>query len=240
MLQRTEGMVLRTVPYGEADLIVTYLTRDFGILKVFAKSPRKTKSRFGSSLEPLTCARISFWGREDAALPRLTQADIVRSFEPLRSSLNRLLRVLEIVEMTLHLLPERDGGSCVYPLLVETLGLFEEQEEAGLLLLAYKIRLLDAAGFLPGLERCGRCGRDGRHFHAAQGTVFCPACTGENTSTRILPATAGLFRALLGWELRKLNRLKPSDEAAAALRDIVDAHVRHVTERALRSRDFVN
>ena len=47
MLQRTEGIVLRTTPYGEADLIVTYLTKDHGIIKVFAKSPRKIKSRFG-------------------------------------------------------------------------------------------------------------------------------------------------------------------------------------------------
>jgi DNA repair protein RecO (recombination protein O) len=47
MLHRTEGIVLKTTPFGEADLIVTYLTRDCGILKTFAKSPRKIKSRFG-------------------------------------------------------------------------------------------------------------------------------------------------------------------------------------------------
>ena len=48
MLRRTEGIVLRTFPFGEADLIVTFLTADFGLIKVFAKSPRKIKSRFGS------------------------------------------------------------------------------------------------------------------------------------------------------------------------------------------------
>ena len=50
MLHRTEGIVLKNFPYGEADLFVTYLTPDMGIIKTFAKSPRKTKSRFGSSL----------------------------------------------------------------------------------------------------------------------------------------------------------------------------------------------
>ncbi len=58
MLKRTEGIVLRTIPFGEADLIVTYLTPDFGIIKLFAKSPRKTKSRFGSSLEPLSLVKV--------------------------------------------------------------------------------------------------------------------------------------------------------------------------------------
>ena len=82
MLQRTEGIVLRTFPFGEADLIVTYLTPDFGLIKLFAKSPRKFKSRFGSSLEPLTHSKISFWGKEDAPLPKLTQSDIMQPFRP--------------------------------------------------------------------------------------------------------------------------------------------------------------
>ena len=66
MLKRTEGIVLRTFPFGEADLIVTHLTPDLGIIKSFAKSSRKTRSRFGSSLEPLTRSRISLFGKEDA------------------------------------------------------------------------------------------------------------------------------------------------------------------------------
>jgi len=61
MLQKTEGLVLKTSLFGEADLIVTYLTKDCGILKTFAKSPRKIKSKFGSSLEPLTYSKIAFW-----------------------------------------------------------------------------------------------------------------------------------------------------------------------------------
>ncbi len=58
MLKRTNAIVLKTFPFGEADLIVTHLTYDFGLINTFAKSPRKIKSRFGSSLEPLTCSKI--------------------------------------------------------------------------------------------------------------------------------------------------------------------------------------
>ncbi len=93
MLKRTEGIVLRTIPFGEADLIVTYLTPDFGIIKLFAKSPRKIKSRFGSSLEPLTHSKIAFWGKEDTALPRLTQSDILHPFHSIRDSLDCFSKV---------------------------------------------------------------------------------------------------------------------------------------------------
>ncbi|MEW6419371.1 MAG: DNA repair protein RecO [Nitrospirota bacterium] len=121
MLHRTEGIVLRTFPFGEADLIVTYLTPDLGRLKLFAKSPRKIKSRFGSSLEPLTHSRISFWGKEDANLPRLTQSDIIRPFQSLRDNLHCFLKVQEIIELTLSFLPERDINKKAYYLLLKTL-----------------------------------------------------------------------------------------------------------------------
>ncbi len=121
MLQRTEGVVLRNIPFGEADLIVTYLTPDFGLLKLFAKSPRKIKSRFGSSLEPLTRTRISFWGKEDTALPRLTQSDIIHPFHLIRDTLNCFLKVSEIIELTISFIPERDANKKVYSLLLNTL-----------------------------------------------------------------------------------------------------------------------
>ncbi len=125
MLRRTEGIVLKTFPFGEADLIVTCLTHDFGIIKLFAKSPRKIRSRFGSSLEPLTHSRISFWGKEDTALPKLTQSDILHSFQPLRDSLNCFLRVSGIIELTISFLPERDVNKKVYSLLLNTLWTLE-------------------------------------------------------------------------------------------------------------------
>ena len=111
MLQRTEGVVLRNIVFGEADLIVTYLTPDFGLLKLFAKSPRKIKSRFGSSLEPLTRTRISFWGKEDTALPRLTQSDIIHPFHLIRDTLNCFLKVLEIIELTIYVVIHDGNGT---------------------------------------------------------------------------------------------------------------------------------
>ena len=121
MLHRTEGVVLRTIPFGDADLIVFFLTPDLGLLKTFAKSPLKTKSRFGSSLEPLTHSRIAFWGKENTTLPRLTQSDIIHSFQSIRDTLNCFLKVSEIIELTLQFIPEREANTKVYALFLHTL-----------------------------------------------------------------------------------------------------------------------
>jgi DNA repair protein RecO (recombination protein O) len=239
MLHRTEGIVLRTTPFGEADLIVTYLTGDRGIVKAFAKSPRKIKSRFGSSLEPLTQARISFWGKEDAPLPRLTQADIIHPFDSIRSTLKSFLKASELVELTLNFPPEQETGGKVYPLLVNTLHEMERGTEEAVLLVYYKLRFLDIAGYLPGLNSCGRCGGKGDIFFLSHGTVLCGRCSkGGELSFRLSPGVVNLSTGLLGWSLPKLKRLKPPQRLLDELSKVLDEHARYIAQKNFRSQGF--
>ncbi len=239
MLQRTEGIVLRTAPFGEADLIVTYLTSDRGIVKAFAKSPRKVKSRFGSSLEPLTQAKISFWGKEDAALPRLTQADILHPFDSIRGTLKSFLKTSELLELTLNFLPERDACGKAYPLLINTLHEMERGTDAGLLMVYYKLRFLDIAGYLPGLSGCGRCGGKGDAFFLSQGTVLCERCSkGHELSFRLSPGAIGLAAGLLGWSLPKLHRIKPQETLLSELTKVLDEHAKYIMQKNFRSQAF--
>ena len=239
MLQRTEGIVLKTDLFAEADLIVTYLTKDCGILKTFAKSPRKIKSRFGSSLEPLTCSKISFWGKEDSSLPRLVQSDILYPFHSLRSSLKSFLKVSEIFELTLNFVPERDANIRVYSLLMNTLRFMEVDCQTGMLMLYYKLKLLEIVGYLPGLNGCGRCGRKGNIFYISHGTVLCNRCSKDhNPSNNLSPAVISLCINLLSWDMNKLGRLKPSEKIVQELTALIDEHVKYITERTSRTRTF--
>ncbi|MFN3396589.1 MAG: DNA repair protein RecO, partial [Thermodesulfovibrionales bacterium] len=169
MLYRTESIVLKSIPFGEADLIVTLLTLDYGLIKVFAKSPRKTGSRFGSSLEPLTHSRISYWGKENKDLPRLTQSDIMKNFQPLREELDCFLDILKIIELTLGIIPEREPHNEVFHLLLNTLnkveGILENRGQWKTAILFYTIRLLDLSGFGPRLNGCARCNCSGLNFY---------------------------------------------------------------------------
>jgi DNA repair protein RecO (recombination protein O) len=240
MLHRTEGIVLKTTPFGEADLIVTFLTRDCGILKTFAKSPRKIKSRFGSSLEPLTNSRISFWGKEEATLPRLTQSDIIHPFHYIRSTLKRFLNVSEIIELTLNFVPERCASKKVYSLLMNTLHALECDYETGLLITHYKIKLLDNVGFLPKLDSCGRCEKEGDAFYISHGTVLCEKCsTGFETSFRITTGVVNLFSKLLEWSPSIITRLKPTDVLLSELSALIDEHVKYITEKDIRTKAFI-
>jgi DNA repair protein RecO (recombination protein O) len=239
MLQRTEGIVLKTDLFAEADLIVTYITKDCGIVKTFAKSPRKIKSKFGSSLEPLTYSKISFWGKEDSSLPRLVQSDIVYPFHSLRSSLTCFLKVSEILELTMNFVPERDTNNRIYSLLLNTLLSMEADCQAGLIMLFYKLKLLEIVGYLPGLNVCGRCGHKGNVFYLSHGTVLCSRCSKDrNPSCSLSPAVTSLCINLLGWDMTKLSRIRPAEKIVQELTALIDEHMKYITERTIRTRTF--
>lgn len=255
MLKRTEGIVLRTIPFGEADLIVTHLTPDLGLIKLFAKSPRKIKSRFGSSLEPLTCSKISFWGKEDSALPRLTQSDIIHPFQSIRDNLNCLLRVSEMIELIISFIPEREGNSRVYTLLLDTLRDIEDNllpaavqkigkggfKNEDLVVNHYKIKFLEFVGFAPKLDACGRCGKNGYCFYLSQGSILCEACArGIDSPIKLSPAVLRFYSDLRTWDAKKIKRIRPSAALLSELSDIINTHIKYILSRPLKSEEFIH
>ncbi|MCL5024660.1 MAG: DNA repair protein RecO [Nitrospirae bacterium] len=243
MLHRTEAIILKTMPFSEADLIVSALTLEYGLVKTFAKSSRKTKSRFGSSLEPLTYVRTSFWGKEDAALPRLTQADIIRPFQKIRDRMACFFRVMEIVELTLGFLIEREVQRDVFHLLLSILMKIEDEGPANdrdvLNTLLYKIRFLDAVGYGPRLEGCARCGGSGYNFYIAQGSILCGACAkGMDSPVRLSPGMIKSYGTLRSWEVSKSARIRLSRTLLAELSDMLDAHIRYTIAKPLKTKAF--
>lgn len=241
MLRRTEAVVLKTFPFSEADLIATLLTSDYGLIKTFVKSPRKTKSRFGSSLEPLTHSRISFWGREDSNLPRLTQADIIRPFQAIRGNYDCFMRVAEIIELTLNLLPERDLNKGIFELLLDILNEIEkdclDSSVTPLKCLLYKVRFFELAGYGPALNGCARCNNPGHNFYLSHGSILCGDCsTNMDLYTKLSPGVIRLYETLKKWEISKINRIKPSVLLLTELTDFLDNHARHTTSKPLRTK----
>lgn len=241
MLKRTEGIVLKTTPFGEADLIVTYLTYDYGIIKTFAKSPRKVKSRFGSSLEPLTFSKIGFWGKEDAALPRLTQSDIIMSFHSIRESFECLLKISEIIELTFNFLPEAEANKKVFSLLLKTLKTAEKNCNMLLTIILYKIKFLDLIGYAPRLDGCARCGRSGYSFYISHGSILCEMCAGNiDRPLKLSPGTIKLYESLSRWDISLTERIKPSQNLLSELSNMINDHIRYRISRPLKSKSFLS
>ena len=118
---RSEAVILRTWPVHEADLVVSFFTRDYGLLKGIAKSALKSRKRFGGALEPMTRIRAWFAEKPRQELVRLDQLEIVASPLAAPVSHERLAVLSFLAELLDESLPERDPQETVFRLLVAVL-----------------------------------------------------------------------------------------------------------------------
>lgn len=235
MIKRTEAIVLKNKSFADADLIVTYLTKEFGILNVFAKSPKKIKSRFGSSLEPLTYSNISFFGKEETNLPRLIQSDIIKNFQSLREDFKFLVKINEMLELCTAFLPEKVPYKEIFFLLLKALHKLENNCDERVCSLYYKLKFLETAGLLPSLELCGRCRSriiidNGYHkFSVIDGSILCKTCHGSNNDLLTLStASIRFFNSILKWNYSTIDRIKAPEHLLSELSGLINSHINHV------------
>ena len=158
-LYRDDGIVLRTQKLGEADRIISVLTRQNGRIRAVAKGVRRTKSRFGARLEPFTHVDLLLYtGR---SLDVITQAETVRPYgEPLAADYPRYTSGTAMLETAERFTPvEKEPLIRQFLLLIGGLrALGEAEHDPRLVLDAYLLRTLAVAGYAPALDECAVCG----------------------------------------------------------------------------------
>lgn len=176
---KTEAVVLRSMRYGEADRILHLYTPDRGRLSAIAKGVRKTKSRFGGRLEPyFRLQLVLYQGRSD--LLTVTHAETVEGHPRLREHAGALDGAARACDAVGRLFDAGDPHRGVYHLLANQLALIDAEPARATRAnaLAFRLKLLLAAGFAPQLAACAECGET-EHlvgFSGAAGGVVCSAC----------------------------------------------------------------
>ena len=162
----SEAVVLRTWPLREADLIVSFFTRDYGRVKGVAKAALKSRKRFGGALEPMTVARAWFAERPRQELVRLDQLEIIRSPLSAPVDLTRMAVLSFYAELIDEALPEHDPQETVFRLLVSVLEQ-TTREQPWMPLTYFSLWMTRLMGLLPDISRCIACG-EGLALHAAE------------------------------------------------------------------------
>jgi DNA repair protein RecO (recombination protein O) len=176
---KTEGIVLRSLRYGEADRILHVYTTDRGRVSAIAKGVRKTRSRFGGRLEPFFRLRLMLHeGRSD--LMTVTGAETVAAYPRLREDARSLDGAARACEAVARVFDDGDPHAGVFNLLANQLALLDADPARATRAnaLAFRLKLLLAAGFAPQLGGCASCG-EREHlvgFSGAAGGVVCAAC----------------------------------------------------------------
>ncbi len=248
MAHQSEALVLRSLPFGEADLILHLLLPGSGRLTAIAKGARRSVKRFSGTLDLFQHLRVTVDGRRRGSMARLDQASLLRNFEPLRVDPARFALGCFLLELLDRLAPEgaaRQDAERLFDFALAALTLIAERPVDPVLRTLLQLRALGALGLRPELRRCVRCrseelgGRTVR-FHVADGGPVCPRCIREGEG--MLELQLGTLRALdqgLRFDVEQLHRLFLGPAMLAEARLLVSRFERFHVGVELRSERFL-
>ena len=227
--------MLRTYKLGEADRIVVFLTKARGKVRAVAKGVRKTKSKFGSRLEPMSHCVLQFYeGRE---LDIVTQAESIDNFRAVREDLDRIGRGVSMLEVADQLAQEGEVNPQLYRMLLGALRTLETSASP-LVTPAFYWKVLALEGYRPEVETCVQCGADDTllvAFDVESGGLLCRLC---RRGTPVSADAVMMMRQILGGELNDALVAGESPDAAAVVHEVdqlATRAVEHHLERRLRS-----
>jgi DNA repair protein RecO (recombination protein O) len=249
-LYRDEALVLRVHKLGEADRIVSLLTRRHGRVRAVGRGVRRTTSKFGARLEPGSHVDVQLLTRNPQSpgdapsrrkLDTVTQTESIDAFgAQLAGDYSRWTALSAICETAERLTEEAEPALRLYLLVVGALrALADRDHDPSLVLDAFLVRAMSGAGWEPALGECANCSAPGPHaaFNVAAGGAVCDSCRPPG-SARPQPAAVELIAALLNgdWPTADASRTAERREASG----LIAAHLQWHLERGLRSLPLVD
>ncbi|CAB4927403.1 MAG: DNA repair protein RecO [Actinobacteria bacterium] len=235
-IHRDEGIVLRTYKLGEADRIIVFLTRRRGKVRAVAKGVRKTRSKFGSRLEPMSHVALQLYeGRE---LDLVTQVDSIDHFRGLRDDLDQIARASAMLETADQLAQEGAANPRLYEMLLGALRTLD-LSHSPLVVPAFFWKVLALEGYRPEVDHCVMCGEGGPTdalvalvaFDLESGGLLCHGC---RRGTAVSAEAVELLQQILGGRLNDALSAPPSP-ASREVDHLATRAVEHHLERRLRS-----
>ena len=244
MLYKTEGIVLKSMEFKEADKIVIIYTKDYGKITAIAKGVRKTKSKFGSSLEILTYSIFLFYkGRN---LDIVSQTEILESFFSTSKEVIKFAFAVNCVEVVNRLTEEREINIGLFNLLKEVLHYLKESNDPKLLSLSFKWQTMSILGYRPSLNHCCRCNKsvedqEEMYFNIKEGGLVCNNCIAKDKEgcVRVSLYFNKLVRKILITPLSTISNATIPDKKMKELEKITDLYIAYHSEKSFKTDRFL-
>ncbi|MFB9776643.1 DNA repair protein RecO [Brevibacterium otitidis] len=231
---RDVGIVLGGHKLGEADRIVIILTRNHGLIRAVAKGIRRTKSRFGSRLEPFMFVDVQCHiGR---SLDIITQVELLEPFaRGIMSDYDTYAAATGMAETAIRLTEDEPQARAQFLLLLAAIrSLCNGEHAPGLSRDAYLLRAMSLAGWAPSLDDCAQCGAPGPHraFSPALGGAVCHSCRPHGTA---LPSSETMdhLTALMSRDWQRVEASSAYHQAEASR--LIVSYVQWHLERKVKS-----
>lgn len=222
MLNKWEGIVIRTMPYGESHKIVTLLTKEAGKVTAMARGAKKPRSKLAAVTQPFTHG--SFLVRQGRGMGTLSQGEQIDSMRFIREDLEATAYASYIVEIVDRLTDEDDRISGIYGLLYDALHAINEQFDPEAIALFVEWKMLQVGGIHPILHECAHCrATEGEFAFSFKEIGFlCHRCFATDPySVKITPTQLKLIRTFYTVPINQVGNLTLKKETKNFMKKIV-------------------
>lgn len=242
MLQKCEGIVIRTTDYGETNKVVTLYTREWGKIGVMARGAKKPNSRLSAITQLFTYGY--FLIQKGSGLGSLQQGEIISSLRSIREDIFITAYASYVVELTdKATVDEKTPNPFLFELLYQTLNLMNEGYDLDIMANIYEMKMLDLFGLHPCLNQCSVCGNTDGHFSFSlrEGGLICHQCVNKDRyALKITPATVKLLRIFYYFDLSRLGNIDVKAETKAELKKVITAYYDEYSGLHLKTKRFLN
>jgi len=240
VLEKVEGIVIKTHDYSETHKIITIFSKKYGKITALARGAKKPRSRMAAVTQPFICGLFFIYLSK--GLSTIQQGEVVDSFRQIREDIMKTAHAAYIVELTDKLLDKNDADVFIYKQLYQTLDWIAEKEESDIPIIMYELKLFKKGGFAPILDQCVRCGtKTGPyHFSVSEGGLLCHSCKQIDENAIFLPDA--LSKSLYVFHhvgLERIGTISMKTESKKLLRRLMDAYYDQYGGFFLKSKKFL-
>jgi len=241
MLQKCEGIILRTTDYGETNKIVTLYTREWGKIGVMANGAKKPKSRLAAITQPFTYGY--FLVQKGHGLGSLQQGEMIASLRSIKEDIFLTAYASFIVELTDKCTEEKKTNPYLFELLYQVLNYINEGYDPDIIKNIYEMKMLNSLGLYPTLNHCVVCGsKEGKFsFSIREGGILCHRCLEKDPYH--LPISASTVKLLLTFyylDISRLGNISVKPETKIELKRVIDSYYDEYSGLYLKSKKFLD
>jgi DNA repair protein RecO (recombination protein O) len=243
MQYRVQGIVIRSMDYGEGNKIITLFTREMGKVAVIVRGAKKVKSRYSSVAQLFTCGDYLFFRSGSGQLGTLNHAEIVESHHHIRGDLHKAAYASYMAELTDRMLGDQEANAFLFEQLKAALAGMDGDKDIQIITFIYEMKIWMQAGYQPELDACVSCSATDRemYFSAVLGGILCERCRLKDPQALApSPSTLKLIRLFARMDIRRLGQIDVKPATKESLKQLIRAYYDAHIGVQLKSRHFLD
>lgn len=240
MLEKIEGIIIKTIDYGETNKIITIFSKNMGKFTALARGAKKPRSRMAAVAQPFILGQ--FFVYVNRGLSTIQQGEIIDSFRGLREDIVKTAYTAYITELTEKLLDEKSPDPFLYEQLYETMKWIAKEEDSEIPIMMYELKMFAKGGFAPIFSQCVHCGSkvDAAAFSIPEGGLLCSRCRQIDPETiQLSNIQIKMFQLFQNVGLEQIGDISVKTENRRLFRQLIDAYYDRYGGFYLKSKRFL-